>query len=113
MPLVRDLEETQEAYSVSEWWLDPNTEGPPTHAHPEDHVYYVITGVVSVLLAGEWSEASTGSYILIPGGTEHSFENRGDVEAGFISFNSPGGFERDARPIAAWFEQNQLGDAKG
>jgi hypothetical protein len=31
--------------------------------------------------------------VIIPGATPHSFENQGSVPAGFISFNSPGGFE--------------------
>ena len=107
-----DGDETLEAYSVSEWWLDPNTAGPPLHHHPEDHVFYVIAGVMSLCLDGTWHSASAGTYVLIPGGTSHTFENRGDVRSGLISFNSPGGFERDAQPIADWFAENPLGDAR-
>ena len=61
--------ETAGASSVSEWWLEANTEGPPAHEHPEDHAYYVIAGVLSVWLDGEWCEAERGSCVLIPGGT--------------------------------------------
>jgi hypothetical protein len=28
-------------YSISEWWLEPNTRGPGAHSHPEDDVFYV------------------------------------------------------------------------
>lgn len=51
-----------------EWWLDPNTKGPGTHAHPEDHVFYIIEGTVSIAIDGEWFDAARGSYASIPGG---------------------------------------------
>lgn len=96
-----DLGETAGRYSVSEWWLEPRTRGPGEHSHPEDHVYYVIAGTLSVAVDGAWSDAATGSYVVIPGGTPHAFENRGSVASGFISFNSPGGFETRMPDIAA------------
>jgi len=108
-----DGEETDDAYSVSEWWLEPNTAGPPVHQHAEDHVFYVIDGTMSLLLDGQWLPAARGSYALIPGGTPHTFENRGDERSGFISFNVPGGFEEQAQPIANWLAANPLGDATG
>ncbi len=40
-----DSDESAGLYSVSEWWLEPRTRGPGVHAHPEDHVYYVIAGL--------------------------------------------------------------------
>jgi hypothetical protein len=39
---MADNAETDSHYSISEWWLEPNTKGPGVHAHPEDHVFYVI-----------------------------------------------------------------------
>ncbi len=96
-----DLGETAERFSVSEWWLEPRTLGPSVHQHGEDHVYYVIAGTLSVCLDGAWSPAAQGSYVIIPGGTPHSFENREDVPAGFITFNTPGGFEERLPDIAA------------
>lgn len=108
-----DGDETLGASSVSEWWLEPDTGGPPAHQHPEDHVFYVIEGEMTLYLDGVWSPAPQGSYALIPGGTTHTFENRGAVRAGLISFNTPGGFEQQAQPIADWFAENPLGDASG
>ena len=35
-----DGAETDSRYSISEWWLEPNTRGPGTHAHPEDHIFF-------------------------------------------------------------------------
>jgi len=96
-----DLAETANQYSLSEWWLEPRTRGPGQHAHDEDHIYYVIEGVLSVQIGDDWSDAATGSTILIPGGTPHDFANRGAVRSGFLSFNVPGGFEERMPDIAA------------
>jgi hypothetical protein len=35
---MADNAETDSHYSISEWWLEPNTRGPGVHAHPDDHV---------------------------------------------------------------------------
>jgi len=37
-----DGDETQNGYSISEWWLEPNTQGPGAHSHAEDDIFYVI-----------------------------------------------------------------------
>jgi quercetin dioxygenase-like cupin family protein len=95
-------------YSVSEWWLEPGTRGPGVHSHEEDHVYYVIAGTLNVRLNDDWSEASAGTYILIPGGTPHDFENRSSARAGFITFNSPGGFEERMPDIASFLAAADL-----
>lgn len=108
-----DLEETNSELSVSEWWLEPNTEGPEIHKHPESHLFYVLEGNLAVYLEGkDWFEVKKGSYIYIPGDTEHGFENRGTTKAGFISINTPGGFEKTIPHIVNYFEDHPLGDAK-
>ncbi len=89
-----DNEESASRYSVSEWWLEPQTRGPGTHSHDDDHVFYVLTGILSVCLDEEWSQLKAGSYAVIPGGTPHNFENRGSERTGFIAFTTPGGFEK-------------------
>ena len=95
-----DGEETANGYSVSEWWLEPQACLPNPHSHDEDHVFYVIDGTLSVELYGAWRHAAKGSYLVIPGGTPHAFENRGAVRTGFISINVPGGFEERMPAIA-------------
>ncbi len=96
-----DRTETANRYSVSEWWMDARTGGPDQHAHDEDHVFYVIEGTVSVQIDGQWLHLDQGSYAIIPGGTPHSFQNQSMARAGFISFNTPGGFEERMPDIAA------------
>jgi mannose-6-phosphate isomerase-like protein (cupin superfamily) len=105
-----DGEETAASYSISEWWLEPNTRGPGVHANPEDHVFYVIEGELSVFVDGAWSQAGRGSYVLIPGGLSHDFENRGTSRAGFITINVPGGFEAQMPGIVEWFAANPPSD---
>lgn len=104
-------ETTNTNLSVSEWWLEPNTGGPDNHDHSEDHLFYVIEGSLSVYLEEKWLDAESGSYVYIPGGYTHGFENRSDKKVGFISINTPGGFEKSAPHIVSYFEENPLGDA--
>lgn len=104
-----DGDETDGRYSISEWWLEPRTLGPGTHSHPEDHIYYVLTGTLSVFIDGERTDARRGTYALIPGGVPHNFENHGAEECGFISINTPGGFEQRVPGIVDWFAENPLG----
>jgi len=107
-----DLEETNSTLSVSEWWLEPNTEGPPIHKHPESHMFYVLEGALAFYLQDKgWFEAEKGSYIYIPGDTEDGFENRSESHAGFMSINTPGGFEQSLPHIVDYFAGNPLGDA--
>jgi quercetin dioxygenase-like cupin family protein len=98
-----DGDETAGRYSFSEWWLEPHTKGPTTHQHPDDDVNFVLGGTVSFLVDDRWHDLPAGSFVLIPGGTPHTFENRGDERAGFLSLSAPGGFEEKMPSIAEWF----------
>ncbi len=88
-----DGTETASRYSISEWWLEPHTQGPGTHAHPEDDVFYVIEGTMSFLVDGAWTDAAAGSFVLVPGGSPHDFENRSAQRAGMLNVSVPGDFE--------------------
>jgi mannose-6-phosphate isomerase-like protein (cupin superfamily) len=104
-----DGEETGGRYSISEWWLEPHTCGPGAHAHPEDDVFYVLAGVMSFLVDGDWTDAAAGSFVLVPGGVSHDFENRGEVRAGILNFSIPGSFEPHMAGIAEWFAAHPPG----
>jgi mannose-6-phosphate isomerase-like protein (cupin superfamily) len=101
-----DTLETQSLYSVSEWWLEPRTQGPGIHAHPEDDVFYVLQGTMSIFIDTKWIDAPKGSFVLVPGGMKHDFENRGAVRSGVLNFSAPGAFEPAMPAIADWFEKN-------
>jgi mannose-6-phosphate isomerase-like protein (cupin superfamily) len=106
-----DGTETAGGYSISEWWLEPNTTGPGAHAHPEDDVFYVIEGTMAILVGDHWIDAPQGSFVLIPGGITHDFENRSATSAGVLNFSHPGHFEPHMPSIAQWFIDNPPGDA--
>jgi mannose-6-phosphate isomerase-like protein (cupin superfamily) len=106
-----DGPETNERYSISEWWLEPHTKGPGAHAHPEDDIFYVIDGTMTILVNDSWIDAPTGSFVLVPAGMTHDFENRGSARAGLLNFSYPGDFERHMPSIVEWFKSNPLPSA--
>lgn len=102
-----DEAETASAYSVSEWWIDPHSDGPGAHLHEEnDEVVYVLEGTTSILIGTEWVDAKKGTFIRIPANTLHDFANRTDERTGVLNFFIPGGFERNMPAIVKWFEEN-------
>ena len=107
-----DGAETGQQYSISEWWLDPHTKGPGAHSHPEDDVFYVLAGTMSVLVDTEWTEARAGSFVLAPANVTHDFENRGSERAGVLNVSAPGNFERSMPDIAQWFAEHPPADAR-
>jgi mannose-6-phosphate isomerase-like protein (cupin superfamily) len=107
-----DGADTGRGYSISEWWLDPHTKGPGAHSHPEDDVFYVLAGTISVLVGTEWVDANAGSLVLVPGEVTHDFENRGSERAGLLNLKTPGDFEGQMPGIAQWFAEHPPGDTR-
>ena len=105
-----DGEQTDDRYSISEWSLEPRTEGPGAHSHPDDHVFYVLEGTLGLVIDGARTEAPRGSYAVIPGGVPHDFDNPGGEPCRFISLNAPAGFEKMMPQLVKWFAENPLGD---
>ena len=102
-----DEEETECRYSISEWWLDPQSRGPGAHLHEaNDEVFYVLDGTASLFVGDKWIDATRGAFFLIPAGTMHDFENRSDKKTGLLNFFIPGGFERNMPSIVQWFKDN-------
>lgn len=102
-----DENETAEKYSVSEWWLEPNSTGPGAHQHPDnDEVFYVLEGKCSFLIGDKWIEANKGTFLRVPANTMHDFANRSDKRTGMLNFFIPGGFERNMPSIVEWFKEN-------
>jgi mannose-6-phosphate isomerase-like protein (cupin superfamily) len=108
-----DGEETQRGYSISEWWLEPHTQGPGAHSHAEDEddIFSVVEGTMSFLIGDRWIEAPEGSFVLAPGGMRHDFQNRRSNRAGVLNFAVPGDFEKEMPAIIKWFAENPPRDA--
>jgi mannose-6-phosphate isomerase-like protein (cupin superfamily) len=102
-----DEEETNQRYCISEWWLEPHTDGPGAHIHQKNHdVFYVLEGTASILIGEQWFDAVKGSFIIIPENTKHDFRNQTDYKIGLLNIFIPGGFERNMPSIVKWFQEN-------
>jgi quercetin dioxygenase-like cupin family protein len=102
-----DEAETAQRYSISEWWLEPNCDGPGAHSHEaNDEIFYVIEGTADIRAGEEWHRLSAGGFIRIPAGVVHDFRNATDSRAGLLNVFIPGGFERNMPMIVDWFARN-------
>lgn len=103
-----DEAETGAAYSISEWFVEPHSDGPGAHSHADhDDIFYVIEGVMSFRLGDEWFDAGVGAFVRAAPGVVHDFANRTDRRAGVLNIYVPGGFERDMPAIVNWFAGNR------
>jgi mannose-6-phosphate isomerase-like protein (cupin superfamily) len=107
-----DGEETADRYCVSEWWIEAGDPGPGPHSHDGNvELFYVIEGTMSFLAGDRWLEAPAGSFLRIPTGVTHDFENRSPERAGVLNVFLPGGFEVLMPAIVGYFAEK--GDARG
>lgn len=80
-------------------------DGPPLHAHAnEDEAFYILEGHLRYLLDGELHDAPAGSFIFIPRGTPHCFQNIGDRQARILVLFTRGGMEHFFDRFAAQSE---------
>ena len=71
-------------------------EGPPLHVHGEDELIYTLEGTFRVRLGDDVVTAPAGSFVFIPGGIPHTWQNVDDT---------PGRFFAAVMPAATGFEQ--------
>jgi quercetin dioxygenase-like cupin family protein len=72
----------------------PPGEGPPLHTHEhEDEFWYLIEGDLRFMLGSEVHSAPEGSFVFVPRGTPHNFQNIGDRPARILVMFTPGGME--------------------
>lgn len=68
--------------SVMERTLAPRARRPPPHRHLNcSEAYFVLDGLVSVVVEGEATNVGPEGFVLVPRGTSHTFGNGGEVEA--------------------------------
>ncbi len=103
---LADGEETDGRYSVSIWWVDPNQPGPGAHAHDaNEELFFVIEGTMTFLVGDQHVDAPAGTFLRIPAGVMHDFENRTDSPAGALNVFIPGGFEAQMPAIVEWYRE--------
>ncbi len=73
----------------------PPGEGPPLHTHAnEDEFWWVIEGELRFTLGEELSSAPEGTFVFVPRGTPHNFQNVGEGPARILVMFTPAGMER-------------------
>jgi quercetin dioxygenase-like cupin family protein len=69
-------------------------EGPPLHVHrSQDELIYTLEGRFRVRLGDELLDLPAGSFIFIPRGTPHTWQNSGDMPARFFAALMPAATE--------------------
>ncbi len=69
-------------------------DGPPLHSHErEGESWYVLAGTLRFKLGDEIHEAPAGSFVFVPAGTPHCFQNSGESPARILVLFSPAGME--------------------
>ena len=74
--------------------IQPRRHGPPEHVHTdEDDSFLVLEGELVFTAEDEEIVAGPGTFVLVPPGVRHTFENRGDDVARFVNVHAPAGFD--------------------
>lgn len=70
-------------------------DGPPLHVHPnEDEAWWVVEGTLRFRLAEQAAEAPAGTFVFVPRGVPHAFQNVGATPARILVLFMPSGMER-------------------
>lgn len=76
--------------SLMERTLPPGGRRPPPHRHTNcSEAYFVLDGLVSVVVEGEELTVGPEGFVLVPRGTAHTFGNPGDDEARLLVIHAP------------------------
>ena len=87
-------EQTDGALCVLENVIGPG-EGPPLHTHThEDESWYVLAGDLRFRLDDVIESAPEGSFVFVPRGVPHCFQNVGGGAARILVSFTPAGMER-------------------
>jgi mannose-6-phosphate isomerase-like protein (cupin superfamily) len=94
MLLKARAESTGGSFSLLENEVAPKA-GPALHRHAdEDEMYVVLEGTFRFKLGERIEPAPQGSFVFIPRGTPHCFQNVGDTPGRFLVMFTPAGMER-------------------
>jgi mannose-6-phosphate isomerase-like protein (cupin superfamily) len=95
---------SEEALSVTELTAFPQN-GPPPHIHlREDESFWVLDGEFSVLLGERTLTAGPGTFVHVPKGTLHTYQNIGTTPGRMIVLLTPGGLRGSGK---SWERQRR------
>ena len=104
---LADGAESGERYSVSIWCIAPNSPGPGAHCHEaNEELFYVVEGTVTFVVGDQRIDAPVGSFLRVPAGVMHDFENVTEHQATVFNVFIPGGFEARMPAIVEWYRTN-------
>ncbi|MFE2408940.1 cupin domain-containing protein [Kitasatospora sp. NPDC059408] len=90
MRVLEDGSHTGHRLAIAESVLAPHTQGPPQHRHGRhDEGFYVLSGTVRFTVGTDDYEATTGTLVIVPPGTPHTFANLTDQPAVMLSTFTP------------------------
>jgi mannose-6-phosphate isomerase-like protein (cupin superfamily) len=76
--------------SLMERTLPPGGRRPPAHRHTNcSEAYFVLDGLVAVIVEGEELTVGPEGFVLVPRGTAHTFGNAGEAEARLLVIHAP------------------------
>ena len=81
---------TNGRFSLMERTLPPGGRMPPAHRHSgNEEAYFVLDGVVEFRVAGEVFEGTSGTFVLVPSGEDHTFGNTSAEPARLLVLHAP------------------------
>lgn len=90
MRVLEDGSHTGHRLAIAESVLAPHTQGPPQHRHGRhDEGFYILSGTVRFTVGDEDYDATTGTLVMVPPGTPHTFANLSDQPAVMLSTFTP------------------------
>lgn len=93
--------DTAGTFYLGEATAAPGFAGPPPHVHEGLHdMFYVLEGVLTLLLDDATVACDAGTFVCVPPGVVHTFSNQTDAPVRFLNFNTPAGWENYMRDLA-------------
>jgi quercetin dioxygenase-like cupin family protein len=91
--VLASREQTGGAFGIWRYAIEPKG-GPPSHIHRgEDEFFYVLSGEFHFQLGDRVLPAPAGSFVFIPRGAVHTFQNTGAQPGVLLGGVTPAGFE--------------------
>jgi mannose-6-phosphate isomerase-like protein (cupin superfamily) len=90
--LARTVDTPRFTFGIIE--IAPERELEP-HVHgDEDDAFYIVDGEMTFVLGNQRVTALPGTFVLVPPGVEHGFENQDDRPVRMLNIHAPAGFDR-------------------
>jgi mannose-6-phosphate isomerase-like protein (cupin superfamily) len=90
--LARTVDTTRFTFGIIE--IAPGRELEPHVHEDEDDAFYIVDGEMTFIFGNQRVTAPPGTFVLVPPGVEHGFENRDNRPVRMLNIHAPAGFDR-------------------